>query len=256
MKTIDRRCLPACRCSSPRCGGDDNDVRRDAAAPPVVDDDGARRGASTHRPRGAARVRRRRRGRRTSRSESCRSRRHTPRSLFAIGAGDQVVAVDDQSNYPAEVAAGTDLSGYEPNVEAIAGYEPDLVVTGTDRDLIAQLETSASPRGGPGRRSRSTTCTPRSSSSARSPGTSARRPSSSGRCRATSTRSSPVRRRRSAADLLPRARRHLLLGRLGHVHRPGLLARSGCRTSPTRPKATTGATRSSPPSSSSPPIRT
>ncbi len=50
--------------------------------------------------------------------------------LFAIGAGDQVVAVDDQSNHPAEAeAVMTDLSGYTPNAEAIAGYEPDLVVT-------------------------------------------------------------------------------------------------------------------------------
>ena len=51
--------------------------------------------------------------------------------LFAIGAGDQVEAVDDASNYPAEVPQ-TDLSGYEPNVEAIAGYEPDLVVMAED----------------------------------------------------------------------------------------------------------------------------
>ena len=48
-------------------------------------------------------------------------------SLFAIGAGDQVIAVDDQSNYPAD-APMTDLSGFQPNVEAIAGYEPDLVI--------------------------------------------------------------------------------------------------------------------------------
>lgn len=52
-------------------------------------------------------------------------------SLFAIGAGDQVVAVDDQSNYPAE-APKTKLSGYTPNLEAIAGYRPDLVVAGFD----------------------------------------------------------------------------------------------------------------------------
>jgi iron complex transport system substrate-binding protein len=51
--------------------------------------------------------------------------------LFAIGAGDQVVAVDDQSNYPAD-APRTKLSGYEPNVEAIAGYDPDLVVASGD----------------------------------------------------------------------------------------------------------------------------
>jgi iron complex transport system substrate-binding protein len=46
-------------------------------------------------------------------------------SLFAIGAGDQIVAVDDQSNYPAE-APHTKLSSYQPNVEAIADYEADL----------------------------------------------------------------------------------------------------------------------------------
>jgi iron complex transport system substrate-binding protein len=51
--------------------------------------------------------------------------------LFAIGAGGQVVAVDDQSNYPAD-APRTKLSGYEPNVEAIAGYDPDLVVASGD----------------------------------------------------------------------------------------------------------------------------
>ena len=57
--------------------------------------------------------------------------------LFAVGAGDQVVAVDDQSNYPEE-APTTTLSGYEPNIEAIAGYEPDLVVasdTTTEKQL-------------------------------------------------------------------------------------------------------------------------
>jgi len=52
-------------------------------------------------------------------------------SLFAIGAGEQVTAVDDQSDYPAE-APVTDLSGFEPNVEAIAGYEPDLVIAAYD----------------------------------------------------------------------------------------------------------------------------
>jgi iron complex transport system substrate-binding protein len=60
--------------------------------------------------------------------------------LFAIGAGDQVIAVDDQSNYPAD-APTTDLSGFEPNVEAIAGYEPDLVVFATEPgDLASSLE--------------------------------------------------------------------------------------------------------------------
>ncbi len=48
--------------------------------------------------------------------------------LFAVGAGDLVVAVDAFSYYPAD-APVTDLSGYEPNVEAIAGFEPTLVVS-------------------------------------------------------------------------------------------------------------------------------
>ena len=53
--------------------------------------------------------------------------------LFAIGAGDQVIAVDDQSDYPPEAAAVmTDLSGFEPNIEAIASYEPDLVIAQSD----------------------------------------------------------------------------------------------------------------------------
>jgi iron complex transport system substrate-binding protein len=47
--------------------------------------------------------------------------------LFAVGAGDQVIAVDDQSNYPPE-APTTKLSGFETNVEAVLEYEPDLVV--------------------------------------------------------------------------------------------------------------------------------
>jgi len=61
--------------------------------------------------------------------------------LFAIGAGEQVIAVDDQSNFPPE-APMTELSGFEPNVEAIAGYEPDLVVFATEPgDLGSTLET-------------------------------------------------------------------------------------------------------------------
>lgn len=65
--------------------------------------------------------------------------------LFAIGAGDQVVAVDDQSNYP-EDAPMTDLSGFTPNVEAILSYEPDLVFISYDPgDLVASLETAGVP---------------------------------------------------------------------------------------------------------------
>ncbi|MGC1569129.1 MAG: ABC transporter substrate-binding protein [Trebonia sp.] len=47
--------------------------------------------------------------------------------LYAIGAGPQVVAVDQDSNYPAGVPK-TGLSGLTPNIEAIAKYNPSLVV--------------------------------------------------------------------------------------------------------------------------------
>lgn len=62
--------------------------------------------------------------------------------LYAIGAGDQVLAVDDFSNYPPEAAEKMQgLSGFTPNVEAIVGLEPDLVVTdGTNPDLLQQLD--------------------------------------------------------------------------------------------------------------------
>jgi iron complex transport system substrate-binding protein len=59
--------------------------------------------------------------------------------LFAIGAGGQVVAVDDQSNYPAS-APKTSLSSFRPNAEAIAAYRPDLVVVGFDGGIVSQLQ--------------------------------------------------------------------------------------------------------------------
>jgi iron complex transport system substrate-binding protein len=61
--------------------------------------------------------------------------------LYAVGAGAQVVAVDEYSNYPEEAAAlGTMLSGFEPNIEAISGFTPDLVIASYDPGtLVEQL---------------------------------------------------------------------------------------------------------------------
>jgi len=59
--------------------------------------------------------------------------------LFAIGAGDQVVAVDDNSDYPPD-APTTDLSGFEPNVEAVAEFQPHLVILSDDvNDIVSSL---------------------------------------------------------------------------------------------------------------------
>jgi iron complex transport system substrate-binding protein len=63
--------------------------------------------------------------------------------VFAIGAGDQVIGVDDFSNHPPEAAEKMQgLDGFNPNVESIAGLGPDLVLTdGTNPDFLAQLDS-------------------------------------------------------------------------------------------------------------------
>lgn len=56
--------------------------------------------------------------------------------LFAINAGEQVVAVDSNSDFPPE-APTSELSGFQPSVEAVAAYEPDLVVMSFDPGEVA-----------------------------------------------------------------------------------------------------------------------
>jgi iron complex transport system substrate-binding protein len=58
-------------------------------------------------------------------------------TLFAIGAGPQVTAVDSQSSYPAD-APKTALSALTPNAEAIANYHPDLVVTSANTGKLVE----------------------------------------------------------------------------------------------------------------------
>jgi cobalamin transport system substrate-binding protein len=66
--------------------------------------------------------------------------------LYAVGAGGQVVAVDSYSDYPKN-APRTSLSGFQPNLEAIAGYRPDLVIVADDSggivDQLAKLQVPA-----------------------------------------------------------------------------------------------------------------
>jgi iron complex transport system substrate-binding protein len=54
--------------------------------------------------------------------------------LHAVGADKQVVAVDKDSDYPG--APRTSIDATTPNVEAIAGYRPDLVVTAYDNNNV------------------------------------------------------------------------------------------------------------------------
>jgi iron complex transport system substrate-binding protein len=65
--------------------------------------------------------------------------------LFAIDAGEQVLAADDNSDYPSD-APTTDLSAFTPNAEAIAGYGPDLVVLSDDLNgIVDALDALAVP---------------------------------------------------------------------------------------------------------------
>lgn len=65
--------------------------------------------------------------------------------LYAMGAGPQVVAVDQYSTYPAS-APRTNLSGFQPNIEAIARYRPDLVINDADTgNLTRSLKTLGIP---------------------------------------------------------------------------------------------------------------
>ena len=67
-------------------------------------------------------------------------------SLFAIGAGDQVVAVDEYSYYPEEAPVVEGLSGYTTNVESVLSHDPDLVVvTLDDGTLGSGLEAAEVP---------------------------------------------------------------------------------------------------------------
>ena len=62
-------------------------------------------------------------------------------TLFAIGAGDQVIAVDDLSNFPSS-APLTKLSAFSPNVEALMNYKPDLIVLNADATKATEVKAA------------------------------------------------------------------------------------------------------------------
>jgi iron complex transport system substrate-binding protein len=65
--------------------------------------------------------------------------------LYAIGAGSQVKAVDENSDYPPGVPV-TNLDGNNPDVEAIARYKPDLVIMSDEAPSIdRQVEALGIP---------------------------------------------------------------------------------------------------------------
>ncbi len=145
--------------------------------------------------------------------------------LYAIGAGSQIKAVDEFSDFPKN-APKTQLDGNNPNVEAIAQYKPDLVIVSDEAPSVDQqiealgvpvLSDPAADQAHPGvravRRAR--------------PGDGARHP---GEGRGGQDQGADRAHRGlgaqavAPAELLLRARPDLLLGDVEHVHRAGARA--------------------------------
>jgi len=68
--------------------------------------------------------------------------------LFALGAGDRVVAVTDQCDYPPEAKGLPRIGGFfTPSTERVLGARPDLVIgqRGNPPDFVATLRKSGVP---------------------------------------------------------------------------------------------------------------
>jgi iron complex transport system substrate-binding protein len=61
--------------------------------------------------------------------------------FFAIGAGSQILAVDNLSNYPANTPL-SEISAFEPSVEAILAKKPDLVLLSIDSTKAPQIRNA------------------------------------------------------------------------------------------------------------------
>jgi iron complex transport system substrate-binding protein len=67
--------------------------------------------------------------------------------IFAIGAEGALVAVDNQADYPPAASSfSTKVDAYEPNVEAIAALDADLVIVATDSGgIVGALDALGIP---------------------------------------------------------------------------------------------------------------
>jgi iron complex transport system substrate-binding protein len=63
--------------------------------------------------------------------------------VFALGAGDRAVAVDDFSDYPAEAKALPKVGGFKASPEKVLSFKPDLILATTTGDLAPALEAQA-----------------------------------------------------------------------------------------------------------------
>jgi len=67
-------------------------------------------------------------------------------TLFALGAGDRVVGVDDSSDYPPEAASRAKVGGgHQANLESIVALEPDFVVALVEEQEVDALAARGIP---------------------------------------------------------------------------------------------------------------
>ena len=73
---------------------------------------------------------------------------HLTELLYDIGAGDKLVAIDDASDYPAEVKTKPKVANYRSiNVEALLAQKPDLILgwRSAQSRMLAPLEQLGIP---------------------------------------------------------------------------------------------------------------
>lgn len=58
-------------------------------------------------------------------------------AIYAIGSGDQVVGVDEYSNYPEEAASKPKVGNMTTNIEAVTALNPDLVLASSSMNTEA-----------------------------------------------------------------------------------------------------------------------
>jgi iron complex transport system substrate-binding protein len=65
--------------------------------------------------------------------------------VFALGAGDRIIATDDFSDFPAAAKAIQKIGGFRTSPEAVIAQRPDLILAISSGNLPAQLESLSQP---------------------------------------------------------------------------------------------------------------
>lgn len=70
----------------------------------------------------------------------------TTETLFAIGAGDQIVAVDRFADYPEAAKARPKVDYSRPSIESLTAQQPDVIIaSGRQRDTVPAMREAGLP---------------------------------------------------------------------------------------------------------------